>query len=138
MREFFADSDFTTGPQVSSTEQKGYVPNDVGLCLMAQGRLTEALPLLERSIIAATASNDWEAAASGGASATRRGARIYRAIPHSDSLFRLAFEALSAYEPNTKSLYDLWGRVARQTPATHRPAGGNTAHNRRERSSHSR
>jgi hypothetical protein len=79
MRELFADSDFTTEPQVSSAEQKGCVLNDVGLCLMAQGRLTEALPLLERSIIAATASNNWEAAASGGASATRRGARIYRA-----------------------------------------------------------
>ena len=133
---------------MSSAEQKGYVLNEVGLCLMAQGQLTEALPLLERSITVATAYNDWEAASKSrqnvaeiyihlgrlqeashaaeeavswipeseflyrkwrGLSYQAWSAHLQGELSHSDSLFRLAFEALSAYEPNTKYLYDLWG-----------------------------
>ncbi len=50
MREFFPDGDTSQDPQVSSLSDKSWILNEVGLCLMCLGRLSEAAAFYERAI----------------------------------------------------------------------------------------
>ncbi len=59
MQEFFPDQDIKREPQVSKASEKGFICNEVGLCLMNLGRLAEAVPLYESSIKAAVEFGSW-------------------------------------------------------------------------------
>jgi len=48
MLEFFPSSDISQEPQVSKPNDKSWILNEIGLCLMSMGRLREAVPLFER------------------------------------------------------------------------------------------
>ena len=49
MQEFFPNSDTSQEPQVSKASDKSWILNEVGLCLMSLGRLSEAVPFYERA-----------------------------------------------------------------------------------------
>jgi hypothetical protein len=44
MSEFFPNNDLSQEPQVSSPRGKSWILNEVGLCLMNLGRLSDAAP----------------------------------------------------------------------------------------------
>ena len=64
MREFFANGDTTQEPQVSRPQDKKLILDEMALCLTNLGRLTEALPFHERSIVLSLRANDWSSASS--------------------------------------------------------------------------
>ncbi len=48
--QFFSAGDTSQEPQVSDPRYKSYILNDVGLCLMSLGRLSDAVPFFERMV----------------------------------------------------------------------------------------
>jgi len=60
MREFFPNGDTCQEPQLSNLNDKSYILNEVGLCLMSLGRIGEAPPFYERSNAIGLSKEDWE------------------------------------------------------------------------------
>jgi len=65
MFEFFPNSDTSQDPQVSDPNNKSWILNEVGLCLMVLGRLGEAAPFYERAVAGYLAGQDWHNASRG-------------------------------------------------------------------------
>jgi len=64
--EFFPYSESSQDPQVTDPNNKAWILNTVGLCLMSLGRLGEAGPFYERAIkIALNITEDWHNASRG-------------------------------------------------------------------------
>jgi tetratricopeptide (TPR) repeat protein len=57
--EFFPNGDTSQDPQVSDAGDKRWILNEVGLCLMSLGRLSEAAPFYERVKDANLSASDW-------------------------------------------------------------------------------
>ncbi|MDJ0897954.1 MAG: trypsin-like peptidase domain-containing protein [Xenococcus sp. MO_188.B8] len=65
IQTFFPKGDTSQEPQVSTPKAKSWILNQVGLCLMNLGRMSEALPFYERSNAIAVSEEDWENAGKG-------------------------------------------------------------------------
>jgi tetratricopeptide (TPR) repeat protein len=65
MQEFFHGGDTSGEPQVSDPEDKSWILNEVGLCLMNLGRLGEAAPFYERAKEITLNTKDWRNASRG-------------------------------------------------------------------------
>lgn len=57
--EFFLGADTSLEPQVSNLSDKGVILNEIGLCLMNLGRLSEALPFYLRTLAVLRAMRGW-------------------------------------------------------------------------------
>ncbi len=62
MRAFFPNGDLTQEPGVSDPSVRRDILNGAGFCLMSLGRLSEAVPLFERSAAIALDMQDWYSA----------------------------------------------------------------------------
>jgi len=60
MLNFFPNQDATQEPRVNSADNKRWILNEVGLCLMSLGRLREAIPFYERKNAIALEMEDWK------------------------------------------------------------------------------
>jgi tetratricopeptide (TPR) repeat protein len=65
MQEFFPNGDTAQEPQVSNPDSKSFILNEVGLCLMSLGRLSEAVPFYERHNAIKMDLQDWHNASIG-------------------------------------------------------------------------
>lgn len=65
MPEFFPNGNTSQEPQVSKPQDKSWILNEVGLCLMSLGRLSEAVPFYERSNAMDANTKDWDNASLG-------------------------------------------------------------------------
>ncbi|PZO41728.1 MAG: serine protease [Pseudanabaena frigida] len=65
MQEFFPQGDTSQNPQVSQPRTKGFVLNEIALCLMCLGRLHETPPFYERGTKIDLAQSDWRNASVG-------------------------------------------------------------------------
>jgi tetratricopeptide (TPR) repeat protein len=65
LADFFPGGDWAQAPELSGPIEKYWLLNQVGVCMMALGRLAEAVPLLDRSIDVAAAVESWSAASLG-------------------------------------------------------------------------
>ena len=64
MSEFFPNSDTSQKPLVSDPNDKGWILNTVGACLMNLGRLGEAAPFYDRGVMIAKVMSNWGNASS--------------------------------------------------------------------------
>jgi tetratricopeptide (TPR) repeat protein len=62
MQDFFPKGDTSQEPKVSKPRDKGFILNDIALCLMYLGRLREAPPFYKRSNQFSIAESDWSEA----------------------------------------------------------------------------
>jgi tetratricopeptide (TPR) repeat protein len=65
MLEFFPDGDTAQDPAVSDANDKRFILNEIGLCLMSLGRLSAAVPFYERAVAGYVAAEDWHNASIG-------------------------------------------------------------------------
>ncbi len=65
MQEFFPNGDTSQEPQVSKPSDKSWILNEVGLCLMSLGRLSEAVSFYERGNAMDADLQDWHNASIG-------------------------------------------------------------------------
>lgn len=60
MLEFFPDNDISQEPLVTDPSDKLWILNELGLCLMNLGRLSEVAPLYERAVTGYLKDEDWK------------------------------------------------------------------------------
>ncbi|MBI5955180.1 MAG: tetratricopeptide repeat protein [Chloroflexi bacterium] len=61
MKEFFINGDIAQEPQGSNLQgNRGFIINEIGLCLMSLGRLREAVPFHVRTAKAVVEAQDWK------------------------------------------------------------------------------
>jgi tetratricopeptide (TPR) repeat protein len=65
VKEFFLEGDLSSEPQVSRSSDKSWILNEVGICLMSLGRLSEANQFFERKIKMQIEIEDWSNAGRG-------------------------------------------------------------------------